>query len=498
MESLVSVKRDSWLSWFLRGLLFLGFLFLCGRLVELQIIKGNYFRALADENRIKRIPIYAPRGRILARGGEVLVGNKKEARDYILGKSFAHAGGYVAEANSDEVGKTDPACPEKGPRQPKSLVGRSGLEAFYDCKLRGYDGEELVEVDTQGKAVRTLGIRNPVPGEDLKTTINIELQRKVGEIFDKPGAVVISDALGEILAMYSSPSFDPANVGKFVNDKELPLFDRAITGIYHPGSTFKIVTSAAVLEDNKINKNFLYDDPGVIKINDFSYSNWYFSQYGRLEGTIDLPRALARSTDTFFYELGELEGPDALASWADKFGLGKKTEVDLTGESTGLIPTPAWKERVKGEAWFLGNTYHMAIGQGDVIATPLQMNSVAAVVANKGKLCRPHLIVGGTKCTNINLKTSTIDLIREGMVGACSSGGTASAFFDFTPQVACKTGTAETIEEDKTHAWFSAFMPVIDPQIVITVLVERGGEGSAVAAPIAKEILKYWLLMSNP
>jgi len=498
MESLVSAKNDSWLSWFLRGLLFLGFLFLAGRLIELQIIKGNYFKALADENRIKRIPIYAPRGRILARGGEVLVGNTNEKRDYLLGKYFAHAGGYVAEANSDEVGKTDPQCPEKGPRQAKSLVGRSGLEAYYDCKLRGFDGEELVEVDTQGNAVRTLGVKNPIPGEDVKTTINIELQGKVGEVFDKPGAVIVSDTKGEILAIYSSPSFDPTNVGKFLNDKNLPLFDRSITGVYHPGSIFKIVTATAVLEDKKITKGFTYDDPGIIKVNEFSYSNWYFSQYGRLEGTIDLTRAIARSTDTFFYRLGELEGPVALASWADKFGLGKKTGIDLSGESLGLVATPEWKERVKGEAWFLGNTYHMAIGQGDLITTPIQMNSVTTVVASGGKLCTPHLIEENPKCTNLNIKKSTIDLIREGMIGACSSGGTASVFFNFIPQVACKTGTAETIEADKTHAWFSAFMPATDPQIVITVLVEKGGEGSVVAAPIAKEIFKYWLLMANP
>ncbi|MEK7497478.1 MAG: penicillin-binding transpeptidase domain-containing protein [Patescibacteria group bacterium] len=487
MESLVSTRKDSWLSWFLRGLLFLGFLFLLGRLVELQIIKGNYFRALADDNRIKRIPIYATRGRILARGGEVLEG-----------KFFAHAGGYVAEVNQEEVGKTDPQCPDKGPRQAGSLAGRSGLQAYYDCLLRGVDGEELVEVDTMGKAIRTLGVRKPVSGIDLKTTISLNLQKKVGELLDKPGAVVISDPKGEILAIYSSPSFDPSNVGKSLNDPTLPLFNRAITGVYHPGSIFKIVTSVAVLEDKKITPGFVYDDPGVIKVNDFSYSNWYFSQYGKLEGAIDLPRAIARSTDTLFYKLGELEGATALASWADKFGLGKKTGIDLPGESTGLVPTPDWKERVKGESWFLGNTYHMAIGQGDLTATPLQMNMVTSVIANQGKLCTPHIIEGLGGCMDLNIEKPTIDLVREGMMGACSSGGTAPSFFDFVPQVACKTGTAETNEIDKTHAWFSVFTPVADPQIVITVLVEKGGEGSQVAAPIAKEILKYWLLMNNP
>lgn len=487
MESLDSTRKDSWLSWFLKGLLFLGFLFLFGRLIELQVIKGNYFRALADENRVRRIPIHAQRGKILSRGGEVL-----------SGKFFAHAGGYVAEVNEDEVGKTDPKCPDKGPRQLGSLVGRSGLQAYYDCQLRGIDGEELVEVDTLGKVVRTLGVRKPVPGENLKTTINIDLQKKVSEALDMPGAIVISDSKGEILAIYSSPSFDPTDIGKYLDDKKLPLFDRAITGVYHPGSIFKIVTSTAVLEDKKITPGFTYDDQGVIKVNEFSYSNWYFSQYGKLEGVIDLPRAIARSTDTFFYKLGELEGATALASWAEKFGLGKITGIDLPGESAGLVPTPDWKQRVKNEAWFLGNTYHMAIGQGDLTATPLQMNMVTSVIANQGELCKPHLIEQSQECTKLNIGKSTIDVIKEGMIGACSSGGTAATFFDFSPQVACKTGTAETNEIDKPHAWFSVFAPVDDPQLVVTVLVEKGGEGSQVAAPIAKEILKYWQLMNNP
>lgn len=494
MESLVSTKVQSWLSWFLKGILVLGFLFLTGRLIELQIIKGNYFRSLSDENRIKRVILPAPRGKILARGGEVLAG-----------ADFAHITGYVSEANADEVGKVDPDCPDKGPRKVGAQLGRDGLEKYYDCRLRGFDGERLVEVDTAGKEIRTIGIRNPVVGEDLTTNIDFKLQKKIADIVkadkDVPvnpkGAVVVTDARGEILVLYSFPSYDPDNLTSSLTNPNLPLFNRATSGAYHPGSTFKIITSTAALEDHKINDSYTYEDPGVIKIKDFSYSNWYFSQYGKTEGVIDLRRAIARSTDTFFYKLGEIVGVDSLAKWAGVYGLGKLTGVDLPGEATGLVPTPEWKEQVKGEAWFLGNTYHMAIGQGDLLATPLQVNLVTSVVGNGGKLCSPRL-VGRSDCKSLNVGRKTLAEIKDGMIGACSTGGTAYPFFDFTPQVACKTGTAETEEKDKTHAWFTAFMPADDPQLTVTVIVEKAGEGSVVAAPIAKEVFKYWQLITNP
>ena len=505
MESLVSTRSQSWLSWFLKGILVFGFLFLVGRLIELQIIKGNYFRSLANENRIKRVSIFSPRGKILARGGEVLVGNNEKGRDYILGSGFSHASGYVSESNADEVGKVDPSCPDKGSRKIGSLVGRDGLEQYYDCRLKGIDGERLIEVDTAGKEIRTIGIRNPVAGEDLTTNIDFKLQKKIPEIVkdaeempDEPkGAVVVTDARGEILALYSFPSYDPEDISSAIIDPNLPLFNRAIAGAYHPGSTFKIVTSVAAVEDRVIDGAFTYEDTGVIKVNEFSYTNWYFTQYGRTEGVIGLEKAIARSTDTFFYKLGEMVGVDDLARWANTFGLGERSGIDLPGETAGLIPTPEWKEKVKGEAWFLGNTYHMAIGQGDLTSSPLQVNLIASVVGNGGRLCSPR-VVGTADCKTLNIKKKTLEEIKRGMIGACSEGGTGYPFFDFKPQVACKTGTAETEEKDKTHAWFTAFMPADDPQLSVAVIVEKAGEGSKVAAPISKEIFKYWQLITNP
>lgn len=510
METLVSTKTQSWLSWFLKGILALGMIFLLGRLIELQLIKGNYFRSLADENRIKRVTIFAPRGKILARGGEVLVGYKDGKRDYVLGAGFAHVSGYVSEANEDEVGKVDPGCPEKGTRKLGSLVGRDGLESFYDCRLRGIDGERLIEVDTFGKEIRLIGVKEPISGEDIKTNISFNLQKEIPKIVteskdlpdDPKGAVVVTDGMGEVIAIYSFPSFNPSDLGPSVTDSSLPLFDRATSGAYHPGSTYKIVTSAAALEGRVIDDSFQYDDRGVIKINEgqineFSYTNWYFTQYGRVEGLVDLKKAIARSTDTFFYKVGEMIGVDNLVSWSQKFGLGQKTGIDLPGEIAGLVPSPKWKEETKKESWFLGNTYHMAIGQGDLTASPLQVNAMTSVIANGGKLCNLK-IVGVPECKNLKLSKDTLSEIKLGMIGACSEGGTAYPFFGLNPQVACKTGTAETEEIDKTHAWFVAMTPSDNPELVISVVVEKAGEGSKVAAPLTKEIIQYWNLMNNP
>lgn len=535
METLSISRVQSWLSWFLRGLLILGFLFLLGRLVELQIIKGGYFRGLAEGNRIRRVPIAAPRGRILARGGEVLVDNKEvkkrvifdpeegyekttnltDAKEdeiitewqriYKLGDKFAHVSGYLGEVSEEELGKVNPRCPEKGPKKLGSFIGRTGLEEYYECTLSGIDGEELVEVDTSGERVRTLGTRKPIPGEDIKTNIDNQLQIKVSQTLQgKKGAIVAADPNGEILALYSSPSFDPnffvkgedsQKIEAILKDENLPMFNRAVGGIFHPGSVFKPVVAVAALEEGEVDERFLFDDPGQIAIETpygtFTYANWYFTQYGAKEGEINLVRAIARSTDTFFYKLGEFVGIAKLSDWARRFGLGELSGIDITGEVAGLIPTPEWKERVKGEPWFLGNTYHMAIGQGDIALSPLEVNSAISAISGGGKLCKPR-VVKDPECRNLDVSSDNLKLVKEGMVGACTEGGTGFPFFDFEPQVGCKTGTAETNEEGKTHAWFSAFAPSDFPEIVVTVLVEKGGEGSEVAGPIAREIFDYY------
>lgn len=538
METLVSLKQQTWLPWFLKGILIVGFLILTGRLIELQIIKGSYYRALAEGNRIRRVALAAPRGKILARGGEILAGSNEvvrklvfspdkgftksddiagakpeeliteSVRRYPLGSAFAHVSGYLGEVNDKEVGKVNPKCPEKGVHQPGDLVGRSGLEEQYQCALSGVDGEELVEVNTQGRQIRILGRREPVAGKDLKTWIDFGFQQKVAEsLGGKKGAVIVTDPNGEVLALYSSPSFDPnlfidktrsQAVERILTDKDLPLFNRAISGQFHPGSVFKPVVVIAALSEGAIDKNYTFDDPGVITIDKYSYANWYFTQYGRTEGTIGLTRAIARSTDTFFYKIGELIGIEKIAFWADKMGMNKETGIDLPGEIAGLVPTPEWKKRVTGEAWFLGNTYHVAIGQGDLAITPIEENQAISAFAS-GRLCSPR-VSGEPNCVNLKINKEDLDLLKQGMIGACSPGGTGFTFFDWNKEsgpstssgrVACKTGTAETSAEGISHAWFTAFSPTDFPDIVVTVLVERGGEGSKVAGPIARSIFDY-------
>jgi len=547
MNSLSSQNSQSWLSWFLRGTLILLFLILFAKLFEVQIIKGEYYRTLSQENRIRHISIPAPRGRILARGGEELATNveiKKRIefisnggfqvtddltnatrdeiitdykRVYPMGDKFSHALGYLAQISPDQVGKINPGCPEKGPRTLDMLTGKTGLEEAYECSLLGTPGEELIEVNTSGSEVRILGRREPIPGRDLITTVDYRLQLEVAsDMKDKKGAAIVTDPTGAILAFYSYPTFDPnlfvdknnsQEIGSLLKDPGLPFFDRVVSGTYHPGSVFKPIVALAALQEGLIDKNFRYNDPGVITINNYSYTNWYFTEYGRTEGLISLVKAIARSTDTFFYTIGQMVGPDAIAKWAKSFSLDRVTGIDIPGEAAGLVPTPEWKKETRNESWFLGNTYHMAIGQGDVSLTPIEVNTYISAIADGGLICPPHFFMTESgnpksqiphyKCRQIGVKKENLDLVKKGMVGACSGGGTAFTFFDFAGKhnglsVACKTGTAEVGTDGTPHAWFTLFAPADNPQVVMTVLVERGGEGSSVAGPIARKIADYY------
>lgn len=523
-------------------LLFLIFFILLGRLFQLQVIEGKENRFLSDNNRIARIKIEAPRGLILDRHGEVLADNeplyvlsegvdqnkeipREEAlnlqaqgqdqnlkillkRRYSMGSFFAHALGYLGEVTEEELKeqKLDLKGYHLG-----SLIGRVGLEAQYEELLMGREGSELAEVDTRGKIIRRMGRILPSPGKSLTLALDSKLQQKAVEAMgEKKGAIIASNPnTGEILTFYSSPTYDPnvfldkqdrTEVLKLISDeKNLPLLNRVIAGLFPPGSTFKIITSIAGLEEKKIDAKTTILDTGVIYYGAFKYSNWYFTSQGKTDGEVNVVKALARSNDIFFYKLGEMIGIEKLNYWADKFGVNKKFGIDLPGELPGFMATPEWKQRVKGENWFLGNTYHMSIGQGDLDLTPLGVNMMTNVVATGGQLCQPRMLKIGAEntpyspeCKEIEVKKENLQLVKKGMINACSPGGTAGSFFDFDPQVACKTGTAETGDGKTTHAWFTVFAPADNPEISITVLVERGGEGSSVSAPIAKEILEEY------
>jgi penicillin-binding protein 2 len=403
-----------------------------------------------------------------------------------------------------------------------------GIEEQYESVLRGVNGKELIETDALGRTIKKIGEKQPFSGRDVRLTLDLRLQKLVKDAFlDKEkGAVVASDpSTGEILAVYSSPSFDPnlftmpqtvessKALKNILESKESPLFNRAIGGVYPSGSTFKIVTAAAGLETGKISAKTEIEDVGEIKIGPYRFPNWYFLQYGGKDGMVNVVRALKRSNDIFFYKAGEMVGLDSLVLMARKFGLSEKTGIDFPHESKGLMPDEEWKKKTIGDNWYLGDTYHLAIGQGYLLVTPLQINLMTNVIANGGKLCRPHLRLNDQSdsnasdvlCWDIGLKTETISLIKEGMKEACLEGGTAWPFFDFKIQsltsqetekisVGCKTGTAEFGDpNNNTHGWFTVFAPFEKPKITMTILVEGAGEGSNVAAPVAKKVLSEWL-----
>lgn len=461
----------------LKILVVAAFLILGAKLITTQIFTGPYYRGLAGNNRIRQIPIHAPRGLIFDQNGHELVSNLPafSLDKQIISKDQAIS--LEAEGKLVEIDSVRSYL--YGPIFAHVL---SGVEQKYQEKLRGKGGAEIIEVDATGKKLRTLATINPIPGENLTLTLDRDLQKMAyEEIKNKTGAIIITNSqTGAILTLVSSPSFHPEKIADFLDDPKQPLFDRVISGAYPPGSTFKIVTAVAGLESGKITESTTLDDPGILIIGLYKFPNWLYLRNGGTQGILNVLSALQKSNDIFFYKTGEWAGFDNLTVWAKKFGLGHVLGVDLPGEAGGN-----WPDRVP----FLGDLYHLAIGQGDLLVTPLQVNNWTSVIANGGKLCPPY-VFQKTICKDLKVSKKTLDLVKQGLVAACSPGGTAYPLFGMN--VACKTGTAEFGSENKTHAWLTAFAPVNKPEISVTVLVEGGGEGSDVAAPIVRKILEKW------
>jgi len=511
-----------------RAVLIFFFISLLLRLGYLTVIQGRDFRLQAEQNRVIKERTDAARGTIFDRHGEPLAvdipycfyrGQEKNweeclklkssqeeieqhfRRYYPLSEAAAHITGHLGEVNLTEV--------EESRYQSGQMVGRSGAEEYYQPLLSGKEGYQLVEVNIKGERIREVGEVEPRGGLGLTLFVDSRLQEKAFDLLgDRPGAIIASNPQnGEILVLASSPSFDP-NLFTFKRDEEMiaqllsdpsqPFLNRAISARFPPGSIFKLVVGLAALEEGVIDGGTEIEDVGVIKIGDYQYANWYYTQYGKTDGNINVVEAVKRSNDVFFYRLGELLGADKMADWAGKFSLDKRLGVDLPAEVFGFVPTPHWKEEALGEPWFLGNSFHFAIGQGDLAVTPLAINMVTNFFANKrGAFCRPRLADDSRDpdCFEIPSQKQNRDFIFQGMVAACRPGGTASTFFDFeidgkAGQVACKTGTAEfDIDNKRTHAWFTAFAPADDPIISVTVFLQDGGGGAGEAAPLAREIL---------
>lgn len=477
------------------------------RLIYLQIFERGLHVLVAENNHIEKIRQTAPRGIIYDRNHEPLVknidlGEKGYTREYLHGSAAALVTGYIAEVTEAEVGCEEGICNEPG-----MLTGRTGVERIWENVLRGKDGGKLVERNARGEDVRELGANTPEPGSDITLTIDLRLQRAIVEALgSRNGSAIAIDMQGKVLGLASVPSYDPnlftinknpELLTQMLTDSERQFFlARPTAGLYPPGSVFKLVTAYAGLQEGKLDRETLIEDTGEIRINEYRYGNWYYDQYGRTEGNLNLERALARSNDIFFYRTGEMVGVDQLVKYAKKFGLGQPTGLELPGEQEGLVPDRLWKERQTGEQWFLGNTYHLAIGQGDLQVTPAQVARMASGAVS-GRLCRLSLLMDSQiTCEDLGLKKENIEVVREGMKQACASGGTAFPFFDFDPWVICKTGTAQhsgqRTEEDKPHAWIAVAYPGENPEMVLVVMLEAAGEGSYEAGPVARQILEKW------
>ena len=436
-------------------------------------------------------------------------------RQYEDGQIFSPVVGYDGKITQNELKD-----------HPKYLmtdyIGKAGLEKSYENELRGKDGATQVEVDSVGDAKRTIGMVSPVPGSDLVLNIDSDLQKniydKLQEVLEKTGtktaaAVAIDPRSGGVLALVSIPGYDNNlfargitndEFRKLIGNPDLPLLNRAIAGTYPPGSTIKPAIAAAALSEGTITPSTIIPGlGGVLNVGAWSFHDW------KAHGPSNVELAIAQSNDIFFYTVGggygniQGLGMSRMKKYDNLFGLGELTGIDLPGEIPGFIPDESWKKKKIGESWYIGDSYHAAIGQGYVTVTPIELADYIAAVANGGTLYSPRVVnriktasgqeqIISPKIIRSNfIRPDIIQTVREGM-RMTVTGGTAQVLKTLPVPVAGKTGTAQFGSEGKTHSWFAAFAPYDNPTIAIVVLVPGGGEGNSAALPVAEEALKYY------
>lgn len=555
-----------------------------------QVVQGSYFRELAENNRLRKLTLKAPRGTIYDRAGRVLVENapsynltvdRSRWRDrasslvfaasaltrsvadlevvlrryegtplfvpvllaegltldqvarfgvgrlehpefevevghrrlYRLGTQGAHLLGYLGEVTDDELSR-----PGSG-YQSGDWLGRRGIERTYDRVLRGVDGERVVVVDSRGQLVAENRREMGRPGESLTLTLDLELQQEAETwMAEQTGAVVALDPTnGEILALVSSPSYDPnlfarrllkEDWQRLLDDERHPLQNRAIQNTYSPGSVFKVVVAAAGLAE------------GAISPGDRVFCGGGATYYGRRfgcwrsggHGSVDLRAALKGSCDVYFYALGQRLGIERIARYARLFGLGRPTGIEIDGEKAGLVPDDAWSRAARGHPWYAGETISVAIGQGPLLVTPLQIAALFAATANGGHLVHPHLVRhkdgADPPAERLPVSEQSMATIREALWAVVNEQGTGAAAFVPGLDVAGKTGTVQVSARGATeehedlpwelrnHAWFASFAPARAPRLVVVVFIEHGGKGSRAAAPVAKALYEKYLQLS--
>ena len=439
-------------------------------------------------------------------------------RDYTNKQEAAHTYGYVSEINDMELEKLKDQGYKSG-----DIIGKFGLEKVYDKELRGENGGQQVEVDVSGKPVQIIGRKDPIPGDDLYLTIDEGLQTAAEKAVDEQlklihanaaAAVAMNPQTGEILAIVSRPAFDPNLFAHGISTKDWnalnknpyhPMDNKAITGEYPPGSTFKIVTGTAALTEGVVSPEELINDTG---------RHWIIPKgnaEGEALGLINFRQAMAHSDNVYFYEMGNRLGIDRLEKYARMFGLGKTTGIDLPYEASGLVANRKYKElNFEDGEWYLSETFDAAIGQGFNLVTPLQAAMLMGEIAADGKRFRPHVvqrIVGPDGKTvkefkpellsTLDVTPSVLKLVQDGLHDVTKYGTAASSFQGFNIDIAGKTGTAEN-PHGRDHGWFVAYGPFDNPTIVVAVIVEQGGFGSQSAVPIGRKILEAAFGVNQP
>ncbi|OGI19606.1 MAG: penicillin-binding protein 2 [Candidatus Moranbacteria bacterium RIFCSPLOWO2_02_FULL_48_19] len=437
-------------------------------------------------------------------------------RAYADGLIFSHLLGYEGKIRKEELALHQDYLLTDS-------IGKQGIEKSYEAFLRGKSGFQRAEVDAFGRVKKELGIVQPIPGSDLILNIDADLQKKVfdslqmlleKEDLKRAAAIALDPQSGAVRALVSLPSFDNNLFANRISSKEyqaliddpaLPLFNRAISGEYPPGSTLKPVLAAAALAEGIVNEHIQIESRGGISIGKFFFGDW------RVNGFTDIRRAIAVSSDVFFYSIGggyggiQGLGMERMKKYENLFGYGSKTNIDMPGEADGFIPDPEWKQEKFGDRWYIGDNYNAAIGQGFVTATPLQILNAVAAIANGGTLYAPRVASqirssGGevTPITPVVLREDFISpdilrIVREGMrATVVDSLGTAQSLQTLPVAVAGKTGTAQFGSDKKTHGWFVSFAPYEHPTLAMIILVEGQGEEGYNAVPIAKEVYDWY------
>ena len=432
-------------------------------------------------------------------------------------KSISHVLGYTGFISPEEYAEKR----TEGYRRTDKL-GKQGIESTHEELLRGVSGTRSSEVDALGREVLLIRKQESIPGANINLALDYELTTIIETRLEsymktygqhKASVVVLDPRDGGIRALVSIPGYNGNSFAKGISQTEYdelledpfdPLFPRATSGEFPPGSTIKPVVAAIALEDGLINQSSSFLSTGGVRISEWFFPDWKAGGHG----VTDVRKAIAESVNTFFYiiggGLGDIQGLgiEKITKEAQRFGLGSETGIDLPQEADGFLPSKSWKQEVKEERWYIGDTYHAAIGQGDVLVTPIQTAVMTSVFANGGSLFEPHIIDSFEKDgetvdfepvirSEQVMNKEHLQVVREGMRQAVKSG--SAQYLQTLPEaVAGKTGTAQAGGDRQNHSWFTSFGPYNDPEIVVTVLVEEAGEGSAVAAPIARDIYAWW------